>query len=110
MNKVKISQLSFCEVATGEEIDIKGGSKLTKEVSNPVALSILQKFFPDVSLDFLSQEVESLSLENAVVEPIEDQANGVSGFTITSKDGKTKAGFLSGSSISLTSVSRSESY
>ena len=106
MNKLEISDLNFCE-AVEEDIEIKGGLKLAKKLSDPQTLSILNKYFPDLFVDFYSGEVGSISPEN-IVEPIEDKANDASGFTITSKDGKTKARLLNGPGFSSISASTTQ--
>jgi hypothetical protein len=99
MSKLKISDLSFCEVATEEDIEIQGGLQWANRLSDPQLLSILNQYFPDLSVDVTSQEVGSIP-PGTTVEPIEDKANNASGFTITSQDGQTKARFLNGPGFS----------
>ncbi|MBW4666321.1 MAG: hypothetical protein KME60_02470 [Cyanomargarita calcarea GSE-NOS-MK-12-04C] len=107
MSKLEISDLSFCEVATEEYFEIKGGFQLATKQPNAKMLSLLKQYFPALSVDFSSGELESISPENTI-EPIEDKANGTSGFTITSKDGKTKASLLNGPGFSFASASNTQ--
>jgi hypothetical protein len=107
MGKLEISDLNFFEVLADEQIEIKGGLKLPIKLSNPKTLSLFKEYFPAVSIDLPSGEVESIPPEN-IIEPIEDKANGASGFTITSKDGKTKASLLNGPGFSFASASNTQ--
>ncbi len=106
MSRLKISDLSFCEVLAEESIEVKGGLGTAEEIEKQIS-SLLDKFFP-ADIDSSFAKVESFFPEDSV-EKFEDKTTGVSAYKFSSKDGRTKATVITGSGFARAFASSSKS-
>lgn len=97
MSRLEISNLSFCEVATDEDIEVTGGLSFAENIRSQV-LSTVNKVFTSTSENFSRQQVYSGS--DFVVEKLNNPTTGVSGFAVSSKDGTSQSVVLSGGNTS----------
>jgi hypothetical protein len=105
MSRLKISELSFCEVVGEKSFEVIGGLG-TIEKLDPRISSLWEKYFP-TDIDSFTK-VESFSPEDSV-EKFENKAFGVSGFKFSSKDGNTKATVITGPGFAKAFASSSKS-
>jgi hypothetical protein len=111
MTQLEISDLSFFELVKND-IEIKGGTGVAQ--NTPTGLTDVKTFtLQDINGLLIPALVGSSPQEvtttpsGDIVEKIEDKGNGMSGFTVTSKDGSTKTIVLTGPNSSFVSASSS---
>ena len=103
MTRLKISDLSFCEVAAEKDIEVKGGI-ISALPEDERVLSLVKRFLTVASVDLSSVKVGQVSPEDTV-DKIETEIPGVSGFQMTSKDGKRNTTVITGPGLSMVSAS-----
>jgi hypothetical protein len=110
MPRLKISDLSFCEVLAEKEIEVKGGLTFAELGINFGVESLLKRLIADLSelpdLYYIPLEVTPLPCEDGnTVEMLENTSAGISGYQVTSQDGTTKFGMLTGTDFVFASTS-----
>ncbi|BDA75662.1 hypothetical protein RIVM261_081850 [Rivularia sp. IAM M-261] len=89
MAKFVISDLSFCEIATPENIKVAGGFNFSTLTNlNPGSLFGY--------LDIFFEPVSSTEVDDFVVTKLENNSNNESGIIVSSKDGKSLSGLIVG--------------
>ncbi len=104
MTKLEISDLSFCEVATEEGIEVKGGLALAGQLSEERTQSLINELLSSQVVDFSSDKIEPISSEYTV-QKIQDKNNGLSGFKFNKKDGTGEVRVLTGPNSNFISAS-----
>jgi hypothetical protein len=115
MPKLKIFDLGFCEVIAQKEIDVKGGLTIGEFASTGSA-PLFSRFtfgLNDLSdfndLSDLPLEVESFASEDgSTIETLENRSAGISGFQITSPDGRSSIRGLIGDNFGFATASSSQ--
>jgi hypothetical protein len=106
MINLEISDLSFCEVASQEDIEVKGGSASDEQLSASATKSLIRNFFSSRSVNLSSRNLEPISISTGdTFEKISDEASGISGVNFDSKDGNTKVTVLKSPDSSFISAS-----
>ncbi len=110
MCQFQISDLSFCEVVTEKEIEVKGGLTIANLVKNIGVMPLSRRVSLTLSelpnIGNISLNVQPIpSQDGSTVEKLENKDAGISGLTVTSKDGTSKVTTLAGSNFSLISTS-----
>jgi hypothetical protein len=94
MSVLQISDLSFCEVAE-KEIEVQGGYTFAGNLKYEDFRSLLTRSFsPLVLVEYDRQPV--YSAPDIVVDKLQNQTTGESGYLMSSKDGKYQSGVLVG--------------
>lgn len=115
MCQLKISDLSFCEVVTQKEIEVKGGLTIANLATNngtvPLLSSRLSPLTSELdNLSNLSLNVEPVTTQDgSTVEKLENPSAGISGFRVRSQDGTTNITTLTGSNFKFASASARQS-
>ncbi|MBW4476207.1 MAG: hypothetical protein KME54_04865 [Tolypothrix brevis GSE-NOS-MK-07-07A] len=94
MSVLQISDLSFCEVVE-KEIEVQGGYTFAGNLKYEDFRSLLTRFFsPSMLVEYDRQQV--YSAPDVVVEKLQNQTTGESGYLTSTKDGKYQSGVLVG--------------
>lgn len=94
MNVLQISDLSFCEVVE-KDIEVQGGYIFAGNLTYEDFRSLITKSFsPPVVVEYDRQQV--YSAPDIVVEKLQNQTTGESGYLMSSQDGKYQSGVLLG--------------
>ncbi len=108
MTKLKISDLSFFEVAAQKDTEVKGGLSLAKQLagSDFGSVSVIRNSSLNQFSNISSGNLEPISISTEdTFEKISDEASGISGVNFASKDGTTKVTVLKGPDSSFVSAS-----
>lgn len=94
MKKLKISNLSFCELAADKVVEVKGGLTAAENLAYEYSRWFLTSFFNPVAVQYTTEEFYSSS--EYVVEKLQNEATGKSGYVVSSRDGTSQAGVVVG--------------
>ncbi|WP_193198066.1 hypothetical protein [Nostoc sp. MG11] len=94
MNKLEISNLSFCELAADKVAEVKGGLTAAENLAYAYSRWLLTGFFNPVSVQYTTEEFYSSS--EYTVEKLETETTGKSGYVVSSRDGTSQAGVVVG--------------
>ncbi|MBN3905968.1 MAG: hypothetical protein HWQ35_05235 [Nostoc sp. NMS1] len=94
MNRLEISNLSFCEIASNQKVDLKGGFSLGENFRYRDISLYLNWFVFAVPVEFTPEQVYSGS--DVIVNKLVNQPTGTSGYTVSNKDGTSQAGVITG--------------
>ncbi|MBD2773632.1 hypothetical protein [Iningainema tapete] len=88
MSRLKISDLSFCEVATDKDIEVKGGLSVSRSLTlRNLSISLLPKSLTFTPVNYTREKVYS-GVEYSV-EKLNNPTTGESGYLVSSSDGKS---------------------
>ncbi|MCV3212314.1 hypothetical protein OGM63_02010 [Plectonema radiosum NIES-515] len=95
MSVLQISDLSFCEVVE-KEIEVQGGAYiLAGNIKNENLRSLITRSFsPSLLVEYDRQPLYSTT--DIVVDKLQNQITGESGYLTSSKDGKYQSGVIVG--------------
>lgn len=93
MSKLEILDLSFCKLATQQEMEIKGGLRFAYPV-HPDLLNLINSIlYPELDN---SSDNQPDSKEDFIVDKFEDKKFGKYGYVVSNRKGNSRAGIVVG--------------